>query len=126
MTDSIWNFISDNAKDLISKLIQVDPQRRLSAYEVLQHPWLVEESNTPPQRIFDSNKIFSHRQYFTDNQQDRCTYINYQTEGGRTNNKNPHVQRKSNHYFTYHYSIIKFRSKSSDSLLRPRIELYSN
>ena len=32
--------LSDPAKDLINKLLTIDPKKRLSAYEVLSHPWL--------------------------------------------------------------------------------------
>lgn len=36
----IWKRISDSAKDLITKLLEVDVDKRLSAEEALQHPWL--------------------------------------------------------------------------------------
>ncbi|GFO26191.1 Aurora kinase a-a [Plakobranchus ocellatus] len=39
-------FISAGAKDLISKLLRHDPKARLPLTEVLQHPWVVE--NTKP------------------------------------------------------------------------------
>jgi serine/threonine protein kinase len=32
--------LSDTAKDLISKLLTVEPKKRLNACEVLNHPWL--------------------------------------------------------------------------------------
>ncbi len=35
-----WGTVSDNAKDLISKLLIVDFQSRLSPLEVLEHPWI--------------------------------------------------------------------------------------
>ena len=38
--DSKWDSISPDAKDLVQKLLQVDPTQRLSAREVLEHPWL--------------------------------------------------------------------------------------
>jgi hypothetical protein len=34
-----WDEISDGAKDLINKLV-TKPERRLTAEEALQHPWL--------------------------------------------------------------------------------------
>ena len=34
-----WGVISNEAKDLIKKLIEVDPTKRLSAEDALQHPW---------------------------------------------------------------------------------------
>jgi calcium/calmodulin-dependent protein kinase I len=35
-----WDKISDEAKDLVKKLLVVDPTRRCSAADVLTHPWL--------------------------------------------------------------------------------------
>jgi len=35
-----WDNISEDTKDLIRKLLVLDPQKRLSAAEILQHPWL--------------------------------------------------------------------------------------
>ncbi|XP_058738253.1 calcium-dependent protein kinase 32-like [Vicia villosa] len=36
-----WPKVSDNAKDLVKKMLNPDPKRRLTAQEVLDHPWLV-------------------------------------------------------------------------------------
>lgn len=38
-----WSKISDNAKDLIKKMLTVDPSKRLSAKEVLKHKWITKE-----------------------------------------------------------------------------------
>ncbi|KAJ3272246.1 hypothetical protein HK104_004508 [Borealophlyctis nickersoniae] len=35
-----WDEISDDAKDLIDKLLTVDPTQRLSVDQALQHPWI--------------------------------------------------------------------------------------
>lgn len=35
-----WKGVSDSAKDLVRKLLCVDPQQRMSVDEVLQHAWL--------------------------------------------------------------------------------------
>jgi serine/threonine protein kinase len=37
-----WDHVSDLAKDLISKLLVLDPDKRLIADEILEHPWMVE------------------------------------------------------------------------------------
>ena len=39
LTGKRWENISDVAKDLVQKLLVVDPVKRLKAEEVLQHPW---------------------------------------------------------------------------------------
>merc|ERR1711981_123020 len=38
--DTEWREISLEAKDLISKLLVKDPRKRLSAEQVLEHPWV--------------------------------------------------------------------------------------
>ncbi|XP_028359800.1 ribosomal protein S6 kinase alpha-2 isoform X3 [Phyllostomus discolor] len=36
-----WDFVSDAAKDVVSRMLHVDPQQRLTAVQVLKHPWIV-------------------------------------------------------------------------------------
>jgi len=36
-----WDNISDPAKDLIKKLLNVDPEKRLKSDDILSHPWMV-------------------------------------------------------------------------------------
>jgi len=43
-SDPCWNNISDKAKDLITQLLTYDPEKRPSAEEALQHPWITEMS----------------------------------------------------------------------------------
>lgn len=40
--DRVWETVSPKAKDLLSGMICVDPDRRLSMEQVLHHPWLKE------------------------------------------------------------------------------------
>ena len=42
--DKVWNNISDNCKDFITKLLTYKPEERPTAAEALQHPWVVELS----------------------------------------------------------------------------------
>ena len=35
-----WGIISDSAKDLVCKMLTMDPEKRLSAKEVIEHPWI--------------------------------------------------------------------------------------
>ncbi|XP_054842071.1 calcium/calmodulin-dependent protein kinase type IV [Eublepharis macularius] len=35
-----WDDVSLNAKDLVKKLIVLDPKKRLSTFQALQHPWV--------------------------------------------------------------------------------------
>ncbi|KAJ3085593.1 hypothetical protein HK102_014018 [Quaeritorhiza haematococci] len=38
--DPKWEYISESAKDLISKLLVVDPDKRLDIEQTLNHPWI--------------------------------------------------------------------------------------
>ncbi|GMH39596.1 hypothetical protein BSKO_07494 [Bryopsis sp. KO-2023] len=40
----IWETISEGAKDLLSKMLDRDVQRRITAQNALQHPWILENS----------------------------------------------------------------------------------
>lgn len=48
-----WTDVSDSAKDLITKLLQVDPKKRLTAEEVLKHPWV--QGSTAKKEAFPSS-----------------------------------------------------------------------
>ena len=39
-TPPFWDEVSDAARELISAMLQVDPEARFSAEEVLIHPWI--------------------------------------------------------------------------------------
>jgi len=41
--DPYWTNISPMAKDLVSQLLVVDPKKRLTADEILRHPWMFED-----------------------------------------------------------------------------------
>ncbi|KAA8528082.1 hypothetical protein F0562_035049 [Nyssa sinensis] len=42
-----WPKVSDNAKDLVRKMLEPDPKRRLTAVEVLEHPWIQNAKKAP-------------------------------------------------------------------------------
>jgi serine/threonine protein kinase len=41
-----WSCVSEDCKDLIMKLLQVDPSMRLTAREALLHPWFSSDENS--------------------------------------------------------------------------------
>jgi len=43
-SDACWEKISDNAKNLITKLLAFESNDRPSAEEALKHPWITEIS----------------------------------------------------------------------------------
>jgi calcium-dependent protein kinase len=48
MDSRSWDLVSDLAKDFIRKLMNPDPQSRLSAEEAFLHPWIVAYSSSSP------------------------------------------------------------------------------
>jgi len=54
----IVGHLSDSAVDLILKLMEKDPAKRLTAYEMLQHPW-VQGETASKEKIQDSDKKLS-------------------------------------------------------------------
>ncbi|TPP55789.1 Ribosomal protein S6 kinase [Fasciola gigantica] len=46
-----WYRVSADAKDLVSKLLEVDPTKRITAADVLTHPWLTNREELPRQHI---------------------------------------------------------------------------
>ncbi|KAI9121674.1 hypothetical protein K1719_008707 [Acacia pycnantha] len=42
-----WPKVSDNAKDLVKRMLNPNPQQRLTAQEVLDHPWLQNAQKAP-------------------------------------------------------------------------------
>ena len=47
-----WDNISDDAKDLIRRILVKDPKDRLNAEEILQHPWIMGDG-TPQKELTD-------------------------------------------------------------------------
>eukprot|EP00090_Calanus_glacialis_P035093 TRINITY_DN59983_c0_g1_i1.p1 TRINITY_DN59983_c0_g1~~TRINITY_DN59983_c0_g1_i1.p1 ORF type:complete len:397 (-),score=136.27 TRINITY_DN59983_c0_g1_i1:132-1151(-) len=46
MTGELWDSVSSQAKDLVSRLLEVSPDTRLSAAHILQHPWFAGDDAT--------------------------------------------------------------------------------
>lgn len=68
LTSSYWKAISDDAKDLVSKMLTVRPSARITVEEVLAHPWLqnntsvhVDDENFGVQYIHRIRKLASLR-----------------------------------------------------------------
>ncbi|XP_041924475.1 ribosomal protein S6 kinase alpha-3 isoform X1 [Alosa sapidissima] len=51
LTGGYWNSVSAEAKDLVSKMLHVDPHQRLSAAQVLRHPWIVHKDQLPKYQL---------------------------------------------------------------------------
>eukprot|EP00268_Persea_americana_P044526 TRINITY_DN449_c0_g1_i2.p1 TRINITY_DN449_c0_g1~~TRINITY_DN449_c0_g1_i2.p1 ORF type:complete len:607 (-),score=116.38 TRINITY_DN449_c0_g1_i2:451-2271(-) len=57
-----WPFISDSAKDLIKKMLCFRPSDRLTAHEVLCHPWIC-ENGVAPDRALDPAVLSRLKQF---------------------------------------------------------------
>uniref|UniRef100_A0A6Q2X6Q1 non-specific serine/threonine protein kinase n=1 Tax=Esox lucius TaxID=8010 RepID=A0A6Q2X6Q1_ESOLU len=47
LTGGYWNSVSAEAKELVSKMLHVDPHQRLTAGQVLHHPWVTHRDQLP-------------------------------------------------------------------------------
>jgi serine/threonine protein kinase len=54
MTGAAWAGISDEAKDLVDRMLNKDPQQRISIEEILRHPWL---SGVAPDTDFGADYV---------------------------------------------------------------------
>ncbi|GLT96310.1 hypothetical protein SLE2022_139430 [Rubroshorea leprosula] len=57
-----WPSISDDAKDLVRRMLVRDPKKRLTAHEVLCHPW-VQVDGLAPDRPLDSAVLSRLKQF---------------------------------------------------------------
>uniref|UniRef100_A0A7N0UZS0 non-specific serine/threonine protein kinase n=1 Tax=Kalanchoe fedtschenkoi TaxID=63787 RepID=A0A7N0UZS0_KALFE len=57
-----WPIISDSAKDLIQKMLCMNPKQRLTAHEVLCHPWIC-ENGVAPDRALDPAVLSRLKQF---------------------------------------------------------------
>ncbi|KAH9612218.1 hypothetical protein KSS87_005578 [Heliosperma pusillum] len=58
-----WPLISDSAKDLIRKMLCLQPKERLTAHQVLCHPWIC-ENGVAPDRALDP-AVLSRLKHFS-------------------------------------------------------------
>ncbi|KAL5067519.1 hypothetical protein RYX36_018406, partial [Vicia faba] len=58
-----WPGISESAKDLVKKMLVRDPSKRLSAFDVLRHPW-IQVDGAAPDKPLDS-AVLSRMKQFT-------------------------------------------------------------
>jgi calcium/calmodulin-dependent protein kinase I len=58
-----WDQVSDGAKDLVSKLLVLDPKKRYTTKETLTHPWMADSTvkNLPHLDIRENLRSFNAR-----------------------------------------------------------------
>ncbi|KAG4916546.1 hypothetical protein JHK87_054103 [Glycine soja] len=57
-----WLNISESAKDLVRKMLVRDPRKRMTAHEVLRHPW-IQVDGVAPDKPLDSAVLSRLKQY---------------------------------------------------------------
>ncbi|XVF69526.1 hypothetical protein PTKIN_Ptkin11bG0088900 [Pterospermum kingtungense] len=61
-TSDPWPSISPQAKDLVRKMLNSDPKQRLTAIQVLNHPWIKEDGEAPDTPL--DNAVLSRLKQF--------------------------------------------------------------
>jgi len=59
-----WDDVSESAKDLVRKLLVVDPAARLAAADVARHPWVAGGAVATPLNIASELRKFNARRRF--------------------------------------------------------------
>jgi serine/threonine protein kinase len=85
--DDKWGHISDEAVDLVRKLLTKDPAKRLSAKEALHHRWLSDHphhrAKTPSyENVTDSSQEFSELTDGTKRSRDPPDVMNHHSSNG--------------------------------------------
>jgi serine/threonine protein kinase len=62
LTGEEWDFISDEAKDLIRRMLETNPMKRITAKEVMAHPWItnIDDASTSLIQPFSEKEYFIH------------------------------------------------------------------
>jgi calcium-dependent protein kinase len=71
MSSERWSKVSEEAKCFVRRLLEVDPSKRLSAQEALEHPWLCRSAGTQlpdhmaevSRRLCDFSRLSKFRQH---------------------------------------------------------------
>ncbi|XP_018650658.1 MAGUK homolog [Schistosoma mansoni] len=50
----VWNMISTEARDLVSRLLEVDPTQRLTIEEALRHPWISQKARASKTHLHET------------------------------------------------------------------------
>ena len=58
MDPLLWKYKSDFVKDLISKMLELNIEKRISAQDILKHEWFLHENIDGHLEATDSNDFF--------------------------------------------------------------------
>ena len=82
------DFLSDEPKDLISKILVVDPEKRITIEEIKRHRYYLKG-----EKFF--NEIFTIKQINTEEEREKDNY-NYNEEEKNSENKLEYIEKKNN------------------------------
>lgn len=73
--------ISAEARDLVMRLLELDPERRMTVDEALRHPWIREKARAPKTHLHETieeMKKFNARRKLKvrDDRRDLCIFYN--------------------------------------------------
>lgn len=56
--NTAWDYVSDDAKDLVRKLLCVNENNRYTAKQVLRHPWISRQNNDLEKTLLGSSLVY--------------------------------------------------------------------
>jgi len=51
LTGGNWDVLSSSAKDLVTRMLHIDPHQRISLQQVLTHRWIITRDQLPQNRL---------------------------------------------------------------------------
>lgn len=76
-SNPVWNDISKEAKDLISKLLERQADMRLTSEEAYNHPWIQRQKNKEFGEIHVDKQVFSNMENYMNSVQLKRTALSY-------------------------------------------------
>ena len=61
MSARYWDRVSDDAKDLVKRMLVVYPHKRVTAFKALNHPWITDFTQNEDERIEQYTRNFVSR-----------------------------------------------------------------
>ena len=54
MKSQVWDMISGEARDLTMRLLDLDPEKRITIQEALRHPWISQKARAPKTHLHET------------------------------------------------------------------------
>jgi MAP kinase interacting serine/threonine kinase len=103
--DKDWKFISDGAKDLIKRLLVRDASLRLTAAEVLQHPWVKNSQLLDDERPLNTPELLQRH--------DSIRRLESFTKDALSITKMIEERKRMTHYRSYSADSLHQRSRTA-------------